>query len=123
MYELLVHDQVTEYDDRATAVKAAKEITTRPDGPMTSTVTDGIETLSFREGKLVAYTYETRRTEQRRNREQQAEQAAATAEPAAAKPAAAAETAATAEAESAPAEPAKPAKPAAEPDSAPAADV
>ncbi len=69
MYELLVHDQVTEYEDRAEAVKAAKDLTGRPDGPLTSTVTDGIETLSFRDGKLVAYTYETRRTEQRRPRE------------------------------------------------------
>lgn len=65
MYELLVHDDVTEYEDRSDAVKAAKEITAGPEGAVTSTVTNGIETLSFRDGKLVAYTYETRRTEQR----------------------------------------------------------
>ncbi|MFT7623988.1 MAG: hypothetical protein ACI9WU_003174 [Myxococcota bacterium] len=66
MYELIVHDQVTEYEARQEAVTAAKELTSSPDGPSTSTVTDGIETLNFKDGKLIAYTYETRRGEQRR---------------------------------------------------------
>ena len=33
---------------------------------MTATVTDGVERMDFRDGKLVAYTYETRRTDRRR---------------------------------------------------------
>lgn len=86
MYELLVHDQATEYEDRAEAVKAAKEITASPEGAVTSTVTDGVETLSFRDGKLVAYTYETRRSEQRRPRPNQDEQAEQTDRPARSEP-------------------------------------
>lgn len=60
MYELQVQEQVTEYENRADAVKAAKDITTQLDGPSSSTVTDGIETMNFQNGKLIAYAYETR---------------------------------------------------------------
>ena len=66
MYEVLVNDQVREFESRAEAVRVAKEVTAAPDGPATSTVTDGIETMLFRDGKLIAYTYETRRAERRR---------------------------------------------------------
>lgn len=61
MYELMVHDEVTTYESRADAVKAAKDVTAAGDGRVTASVSDGIETLSFRDGKLIAYTYETRR--------------------------------------------------------------
>lgn len=69
MYQLSVHDQVTDYENRMDAVTAAKELTGRPDGPVTATVTDGVERMDFRDGKLVAYTYETRRTDRRRRAE------------------------------------------------------
>jgi hypothetical protein len=82
MYELLVHDTVKNFEERAEAVKAAKELTARLDGPSTSTVTDGIETLSFREGKLVAYTYETRRTDVKRRSSEPREGSAPAAAPA-----------------------------------------
>ncbi len=88
MYELIVHDQVTEYEDRWEAVVAAKELTGRPDGPVTSTVTNGIETLNFKDGKLIAYTYETRRNEQRRSREVRDDDAATAAPAPTAEPAA-----------------------------------
>lgn len=61
MYELMVHDEVTTYETRADAVKAAKDMTLGSDSRMTVSVSDGTETLSFRDGKLIAYTYETRR--------------------------------------------------------------
>ncbi len=61
MYELTIHDQITNFVNRAEAVAAAKTMTARADGPMTASLTDGVETLNFREGKLIAYTYETRR--------------------------------------------------------------
>ncbi|MFT5430400.1 MAG: hypothetical protein ACI9OJ_001074 [Myxococcota bacterium] len=61
MYELLIQDTTTNFEERQEAVKAAKEATSSGDGPMNASVSDGVETLSFREGKLIAYTYETRR--------------------------------------------------------------
>jgi len=61
MYELLIQDEVTNYEERQEAVRAAKEATSSGDGPLNASVSDGIETLNFREGKLIAYTYETRR--------------------------------------------------------------
>lgn len=70
MYQLTVHDQITDYENRMDAVTAAKDLTGRPDGPVTATVTDGVERLDFRDGKLVAYTYETRRTDRRRRPEE-----------------------------------------------------
>ena len=73
MYQLSVHDQVTDYENRMDAVTAAKDLTGRPDGPVTATVTDGVERMDFRDGKLVAYTYETRRTDRRRRPEEGAE--------------------------------------------------
>jgi len=60
MYELQAQEQVTQYESRADAVKAAKEITSQLEGPSSSTVTDGIETMNFQNGKLIAYAYETR---------------------------------------------------------------
>ncbi len=66
MYELLVHDQITHFEERMEAVKAAKEITNNPDMHGLVDVTDGVETLQYRDGKLVAYTYETRRSNRRR---------------------------------------------------------
>jgi hypothetical protein len=77
MYELLVHDQVTTFEERMEAVVAAKDLTGRPDMHVTANVTNGIETLSYRDGKLVAYTYETRRTEQRRAQRERSERSAA----------------------------------------------
>ena len=76
MYELLVHDQVTTFEERMEAVLAAKDLTGRPDMHVTANVTNGIETLSYRDGKLVAYTYETRRTEQRRAQRERSERSA-----------------------------------------------
>ena len=73
MYQLTVHDQVTDYENRMDAVTAAKDLTGRPDGPITATVTDGVERLDFRDGKLVAYTYETRRTDRRRRPDEAAD--------------------------------------------------
>jgi len=65
MYELLFQNEVKTYGSRLEAVTAAKELTVEDDGRMTCNVSDGIETLSFRGGKLIAYTYETRRNEAR----------------------------------------------------------
>ena len=42
MYQLTVHDQITDYENRMDAVTAAKDLTGRPDGPV-ATVTDGAE--------------------------------------------------------------------------------
>ena len=61
MYEVVIRNDVVKYETRIEAVKAAKDATLSSDGRITVTVTDGTETLSFRDGKLVAYTYETRR--------------------------------------------------------------
>jgi len=69
MYEMVVDDQVTSFKKRADAVKAAKEATAQPEGRATANVSDGIETLSFRNGKLIAYSYETR-TDRRQRPEQ-----------------------------------------------------
>ena len=69
MYELVLDDQVTSFEKRADAVKAAKEATAPPDGRPSANVSDGIETLSFRNGKLIAYSYETR-TDRRQRPEQ-----------------------------------------------------
>lgn len=82
MYELLVHDEVTQFEERLEAVKAAKELTANPDMHGLVDVTDGIETLQYRDGKLVAYTYETRRSNRRRP-ERQTEETPATETPAA----------------------------------------
>ena len=60
MYEMVVNDQVTTFDERSDAVQAAKEFTAQPDRSATANVSDGVETLSFRNGKLIAYSYETR---------------------------------------------------------------
>jgi hypothetical protein len=60
MYEMVVNDQVTSFGERSEAVLAAKELTSQPDRNATANVSDGIETLSFRNGKLIAYSYETR---------------------------------------------------------------
>ena len=65
MYELLFQNEVKTYGSRLEAVTAAKELTVEDDGRMTCNVSDGVETLSFRGGKLIAYTYETRRNEAR----------------------------------------------------------
>jgi|JI61114C2RNA_FD_contig_21_13577766_length_475_multi_6_in_0_out_0_1 hypothetical protein len=70
MYELVVHDQITNYEKRAEAVAAAKALTARADGPVTASVSDGVETLNFREGKLIAYTYETRRPDGKKERDE-----------------------------------------------------
>lgn len=70
MYELVIHDQITHFDKRAEAVAAAKQMTARQDGPLTASVSDGVETLNFREGKLVAYTYETRRPDGKKERDE-----------------------------------------------------
>ncbi len=67
MYEMVVDDQVTSFKKRADAVKAAKEATTQPEGRATANVSDGIETLSFRNGKLIAYSYETRTDRRQRS--------------------------------------------------------
>jgi|GEM_PF-2667778 hypothetical protein len=60
MYEMVVNDLVTSFGERAEAVQAAKELTAQPDRSATANVSDGVETLSFRNGKLIAYSYETR---------------------------------------------------------------
>jgi hypothetical protein len=65
MYELTYQNEVRTFEERMEAVQAAKDLTSGVDGRSTVNVTDGVETLSYRDGKLVAYTYETRRTEGR----------------------------------------------------------
>ena len=67
MYEMVVDDQITSFKKRADAVKAAKEATAQPEGRATANVSDGIETLSFRNGKLIAYSYETRTDRRQRS--------------------------------------------------------
>ena len=67
MYEMVVDDQVTKFKERAEAVKAAKEATAQPEGRANANVSDGIETLSFRNGKLIAYSYETRTDRRQRS--------------------------------------------------------
>ena len=74
MYELQVQETVTEYENRADAVKAAKDITTQQDGPSSSTVTDEIETMNFQNGKLIAYAYETRPARPNRPRRDSSEE-------------------------------------------------
>ncbi len=61
MYEVFIRNDIVKYEERSEALKAAKDATLASDGRITVTVTDGVETLSYRDGKLVAYTYETRR--------------------------------------------------------------
>jgi hypothetical protein len=65
MYELTYQNEVRTFEERMEAVQAAKDLTSGVDGRSTVNITDGVETLSYRDGKLVAYTYETRRSEGR----------------------------------------------------------
>ena len=65
MYELTHQNETQTFEDRSEAVKTAKELTSAVDGRSMVNITDGIETLSYRDGKLVAYTYETRRSDSR----------------------------------------------------------
>jgi hypothetical protein len=62
MYELTHQNEIQNYENRIDAVNMAKELTLASDGRSTVNITDGIETLSYRGGKLVAYSYETRRS-------------------------------------------------------------
>ncbi|HIA03833.1 MAG TPA: hypothetical protein EYN06_06825 [Myxococcales bacterium] len=65
MYELTHQNEIQTFEDRSEAVQTAKELTSAVDGRSMVNITDGIETLSYRDGKLVAYTYETRRSDSR----------------------------------------------------------
>jgi hypothetical protein len=67
MYELLMQNEVKQYNSRQDAVTAAKEFTASSDSRMTVNVTDGVESMQFRSGKLVAYSYETRKADGRDN--------------------------------------------------------
>jgi len=91
MYELTHQNEVQTFTERTAAVQAAKELTSAADGRSMVNITDGVETLSYRDGKLVAYTYETRRSDSRfdSNRSENNSNAPAAA-PAEAAPAAAA---------------------------------
>ena len=65
MYELTHQNETQTFEDRSAAVQTAKELTSAVDGRSMVNITDGVETLSYRDGKLVAYTYETRRSDSR----------------------------------------------------------
>ena len=67
MYELTHQNETQTFEDRSEAVQTAKELTSAVDGRSMVNITDGVETLLYRDGKLVAYTYETRRSDSRFN--------------------------------------------------------
>lgn len=61
MYELLIGEEVTNYETRAEAIVAAKEISSEKHGQITITDESRRERMLYQAGELVSYDYETRR--------------------------------------------------------------
>ncbi|MGM0575042.1 MAG: hypothetical protein ACQEXJ_04845 [Myxococcota bacterium] len=65
MYSVVTGEQTQEFETRAKAIEAAKEISDAEHGKVTVYDESGCESLTYRNGALELYLYETRNRRRR----------------------------------------------------------